>query len=1408
MRELLNISDTDVIKQGETAQDIVLSARTDSMPQIWQDGDTGTISIDTQDAFVKTIPVKLAIDSNNVSFSSSEISDLPAGTYQLELHATLADSGKTAVYPSDDYLVLTIKRSADSLNQASISTLTLDELKKQLKEDVNDAVAQAKLDPGQKVDLSDYAKKSDLKTITLDVPSRTLTIDNQAIVIPESVDLSKYATKDEVPNVTYDTQTKTLTIDGQQVKLPADIDLSDYAKKTDVKDITLDVNARTLTIAGQEIDIPSSVDLSDYAKKNEVPAVTYDVDTKTLTVDGQKVEIPANVDLSGYYTKAQIDGKLANIASGGKVDLTGYLTKADAETTYAKKTDIPNVDDFVTKEDADASYAKKSDVKDVDLTPYVTVTDMTQKLADYAKKSDLPDFSNFVTEDVADSTYAKKTDIPDVSDFVKQQVADFKYATKKDVKAISLNPSTRTLTIDGQIIDIPQQIDLSGYAKKTDIPAITYNADKHELTIDGQGLQIPESVDLSNYYTKADVDKKITDAVSGGKVDLSGYLKVVDADKTYAKKSDIPAPQDLSDYAKKSDVKPISLDTTDRTLTIDGQTLTIPDSVDLSGYAKKNEVPSVLYDASSKTLTINGQQVEIPDNVDMTGFLTKNEAYATYAKISDLPKVTYSPLNNSLSINGQQVALSTDLSKYLTSDDASKTYVTKDQLPKSVDLTGYLKIADADTTYAKKTDIPDTKNFLTQEDGDTRYEMRTEVEHIELDPVAHTIMKGRVVLHIPDSVDLSDYAKKDEVPNVVYNKYTNELTVNGQQVNIPASVDMTDFLKVADADAKYATKVELTGYISKADADSTYAKKSDIPTVKDITLDPTKRTLTVADQTINIPDSVDLSNYYDKSDVDQKIATAVSGGKVDLSGYLKIVDADAKYAKKSDVQHITIDPTNNVISEGSTMIHVPNSVDLRPYLQSAVAESLYAKKTDVSTVHLDTEKRVLTVNGQDISIPESIDLSGYAKSSDLSVYLKTADADSKYATKAETPRVELADMYHVGFEIPDGSGSYTALEASTDSGVKQIVSSMLVPTIKNLKSKIPAVIYDKDNNTLTINGQEIIIPASVDMSDFLKVADAEATYAKKTDMPQALQIDENTISLTVKNNTTGENETYRLPADDSIAKRISTYVDQSIQNVRGSIPMITWDQGSSTLTVNDNVIPIPKDLSQYLTEGLADTRYASKLDLEKAESTIPTISYDDSTHHLTINDKSYELSSGGTSGNIDLSDYLKSSDADAKYVKKADSPTFKKKFNVVEMTFPGETLITPLATSGFVTQKIAAGNRLVSDKIPKIAYNDSTGILSVNDQQIKIKPLRGAIFWQLAKHEDFPASGSYWTDLSGIDPSGANADIPQKGDVVIDPTTGQSAIISDVKIDASLSGAGGGTFSTYSATSGITVTTK
>lgn len=147
MRYLQNENDTLVFKTGDTSETIRLSARNDNEPIIWSDGDTAEIHVDKDDAHVKTVTATLVIGSNNVTFSTSELSDLPAGKYQLEVWTKLASDGTQAIWPSQGMLDFTIDRNADSLEGGAITTITLDTFKDQLNKAIEEAKEQAK--PGK-----------------------------------------------------------------------------------------------------------------------------------------------------------------------------------------------------------------------------------------------------------------------------------------------------------------------------------------------------------------------------------------------------------------------------------------------------------------------------------------------------------------------------------------------------------------------------------------------------------------------------------------------------------------------------------------------------------------------------------------------------------------------------------------------------------------------------------------------------------------------------------------------------------------------------------------------------------------------------------------------------------------------------------------------------------------------------------------------------------------------------------------------------------------------------------------------------------------------------------------------------------------------------------------------------------
>lgn len=317
-------------------------------------------------------------------------------------------------------------------------------------------------------------------------------------------------------------------------------------------------------------------------------------------------------------------------------------------------------------------------------------------------------------------------------------------------------------------------------------------------------------IDLSNYFNKAEV----TELINNSKVDLAPYVKTVDADNKY--------------LAKES----IGLDLNNRTLTLNGTTINIPNTVDLSDYAKADSVPSLSYDSQTNTLNLNGTDIKLGSTVDLSNYLTKTEA-------TDL-------INSS-----------------------------------KVDLTPYLKTVDADNKYLSKGSIG-------------------------LDLNARTITLNGTTINVPDTVDLSDYAKSESVPTLSYDKQTNTLNLNGTNIKLGSTVDLSNyFTKEEVTNLINTSKVDLSPYLKTADGDNKYLSKGSI------VLDTSARTLTVNGTVINIPSAVDLSNYAKKDSVpaltynSQSNTLTLNGtdiklsSNVDLSNFYTKSEIDNKLSHSS-----------------------------------------------------------------------------------------------------------------------------------------------------------------------------------------------------------------------------------------------------------------------------------------------------------------------------------------------------------------------------------------------------------------------------------------------------------------------------------------------------------------------------
>ena len=195
-----------------------------------------------------------------------------------------------------------------------------------------------------------------------------------------------------------------------------------------------------------------------------------------------------------------------------KPDLTGYYTQAQTDAaiqTAIGNIDIPTVPTNVSAFTNDAQYTNKTYVDNA-----VASVDVSAQLTEYAKKTELPtkvsqlqNDAGYLTEHQSLAGYATET-------YVDNKVAEIDltgYATKQEVTAVENKiPSLDGYATEQYVNDKVEGIDLTGYATKQELTAVEN--------------KIPS---LTGYATETYVDGKIAEIPE---TDLSNYYNKTETD--------------------------------------------------------------------------------------------------------------------------------------------------------------------------------------------------------------------------------------------------------------------------------------------------------------------------------------------------------------------------------------------------------------------------------------------------------------------------------------------------------------------------------------------------------------------------------------------------------------------------------------------------------------------------------------------------------------------------------------------------------------------------------------------------------------------------------------------------------------------------------------------------------------
>ena len=542
-------------------------------------------------------------------------------------------------------------------------------------------------------------------------------------------DVSGLATKAEVTAAVAGVQVP--SIEGLAKTTEVEAKLATKADVTAIPDVSgLAKTAEVESTYAKKTELP---DVSGLATKAEVAAITVpsieglakttDVDAKLVDY-AKKTELP---DVSGLATKAEVAAitvpSVEGFIKGTEVDakLVDYAKKAEVETTYAKKTELPDVSGLATKAEVTSAVAA---VEVPSIEGLAKTTEVEAKLADYAKTTDI------------EAAYAKKTELPSIEGLAKTTEVDTKLADYAKSADIANTYATKEAVNAVAGLDVETVNSLKALAQNSDLATV---ADK-----------------VKNVYTKAETDTKLaTKADVTAIPDVSGLAVKTEVETTYAKKTELP---DVSGLATKAEVTAAVAGVT--VPSIEGLAKTTEVEAKLADYAKKTELPSI--EGLAKTTEVDTKlaaKADVSAIPDVSGLATKAEVAAVDAKFATKADASAIP-----SIEG--LAKTTDI---------EAAYAKKTELP---DVSGLATKAEV-TTVSDRVATLEGKHFLTSDDEENiktalKAELVTEetlTQNInQLSTVVDgkiTEAKGEVEAKVTE-VDgkLAGYAKKTELPSI------------------------------------------------------------------------------------------------------------------------------------------------------------------------------------------------------------------------------------------------------------------------------------------------------------------------------------------------------------------------------------------------------------------------------------------------------------------------------------------------------------------------------------------------------------------------------------------------------------------------------------------------------------------
>ena len=560
---------------------------------------------------------------------------------------------------------------------------------------------------------------------TSDIPSVTGLI-SEATADTKYLEKSKeatLATKAEVKDITdklpeLAKKSELPSVEGLISEAKAD---GKYAPKTDLEtakerisvlESKEDADKQTLSITGRTITISGS-DSSVTVPEQDLSSL--------VTKDDAELKYAKKEQVEQLASKSEIEG-LRQLVTGSKVDTSGLLSKEDAgntylrkdvaETSYAKKSEIPNVEEFITESKVTETYATRFDLEGANIKinrledqvnrekPTLSIEGNTITISGSNSSVTVPeqDISGLVTKSDVERDYAKKSELPNVTGLISEATADTKYLpkSKEDTLATKIELTQKigeaTSSVEGKLslLAAKSEVDKT-YAKKSELPSVAgliteVRADEKYLEKSKEDT-LATKAELNTISGRtAAIENKLPSltqdiSISGNELSISGGSTV-----------HIPTP-DLSGYVLKS-----SLDTAEVNKVVakntNGKQIATTDDVNnaVRGKTTLSEVQGLGYITTS---TADGKYLpktlESQINSDHGKVTNIEGRLSTLESRPDNDRQTLSINNRTITISGSNSSVTVpeqDLSGLATKSDVERDYAKKSELPNVEEING------------------------------------------------------------------------------------------------------------------------------------------------------------------------------------------------------------------------------------------------------------------------------------------------------------------------------------------------------------------------------------------------------------------------------------------------------------------------------------------------------------------------------------------------------------------------------------------------------------------------------------------------------------------------------------------------------------------------------------------------